>query len=946
MRVKILGGGVAGLAVATALIRRAGITDVEVLERDSAERQATRKGHGLILMQNGAKALRALDAGRVLDSCTAIRRALIQDAGGRSLDVGALDGVYCVTRSAIIEALSARLPAGVVKLGHAVDRIEAEGERVSRIVLADRPSIDLGEGDIVIGAEGWRSPLCRALNPGFERPLSPVREIVTSTYLPELARQLGTTFIKTMFADRGVAFGLLAPTAERVIGFMQFDARRHAPPTQDADAAALRSFLGRLLAGAPEVVRQYLERADYATAHVWHPPNSDLPAELACGNGVLVGDAAHPLLPFTSQGIGAALEDAIILADRLAASETATGSVPEVLARFVTDRRAAVEGFVLGGRAMLASFIGTAIPGGVPLIDGTATPIEDLVELSEADLRAAFLAADVDGDGRLGRQDFGRALALFEADISAGEEEGLFSEIDTDTSGSLSVEEILAALAGDGPASPALARLRAGRSPRRQALYQRRSRIVDLFRTLAVGPAGGLDRSEFALALAMSGRVVSEAEIKVQFDTLDRDGDGRLSLAELSQGVGSAPVAAEPGDDSNTLFSDDRVDRAMLRARAHNYRWATVEPDVIPLTAADPDFPAAREIVEAIRDYAASGYFSYGPGEGLGAFRETAARHFKGSRGIPCTAGEVLATNSAAAALYLVVRALLSPGEEALIADPCDFLFERSVVAAGGTVRRFRLDEAAGWTVDVAAVERLVTPRTRILMICNPHNPTGRVWRREELEALTSVALRHKLWIVSDEVWSDIVFAPARLTSVAALSGEVARRTFTVYGFSKGYGMAGLRLGLVISPDTGQHRRLVSTTHFDETADGVSTLSQIAGIAALEHGAAWRAAFVEHLRSQRDVAVARLNRMPGVACALPEGTFVAFPDVSRLALGQDDVVERLAREFRIALVPGSPRFFGPGAAGHVRLSLATSRAILDEALDRIERGVAAIGVKR
>jgi aspartate/methionine/tyrosine aminotransferase len=302
-----------------------------------------------------------------------------------------------------------------------------------------------------------------------------------------------------------------------------------------------------------------------------------------------------------------------------------------------------------------------------------------------------------------------------------------------------------------------------------------------------------------------------------------------------------------------------------------------------------------------------------------------------------------MATNSAASAMYLVARAAItSPGQEALIFDPVDFLFERSVVAAGGRVVRIPLAKA-GWTFDPDLVESLIVPgKTRLLGVCNPHNPCGRVWTRDELLALADIAVRHDLLILSDEVWADIVYPPHRLTSIASLNPQVAARTYSVYGFSKGYGLAGLRVGLVACPSEAARNHLVRLSHADETAYGVSTLSQVAAMAAWRDAGDWLARFLAHLEAQRDYAVRRLNAIPGVRCQAPQGTFVVFPDVSTYALDPVVMVHRLLEHHRVAVVPGSARFFGPGALGHLRIAFGTSRGVLREGLDRVERGLAAI----
>ena len=193
---------------------------------------------------------------------------------------------------------------------------------------------------------------------------------------------------------------------------------------------------------------------------------------------------------------------------------------------------------------------------------------------------------------------------------------------------------------------------------------------------------------------------------------------------------------------SEALFADHRVDLATLRRRAHNFRWAEVEPDVIPLTAADSDFPIADVIREAIVDYVGAGYLSYGPARGLPEFRGAVAETLCRRRRIPCGAESVFAANSAASAMYLVARAVLQPGDEVLIPDPVDFLFERSVVAAGGVVRRFPIRMAGDHSVDPSEVAARIGPRTRMISVCNPHNPLGRVWTRDELATIVGLQVQ------------------------------------------------------------------------------------------------------------------------------------------------------------------------------------------------------------
>ncbi|MFM7640564.1 MAG: pyridoxal phosphate-dependent aminotransferase [Cyanobium sp.] len=385
-------------------------------------------------------------------------------------------------------------------------------------------------------------------------------------------------------------------------------------------------------------------------------------------------------------------------------------------------------------------------------------------------------------------------------------------------------------------------------------------------------------------------------------------------------------------------FADAAVPLEALRRQAFNLRWATQPADVIPLTAADPDFPVAPAVREAIARQAAEGLFCYGPAEGLPSFREACARFSSERRNCPASPAQILAVDGAAAGMRLVCAHLLRPGDEAIIFDPVDYLFQAAVEAAGGRVRRLPVDALRG-TLALDQLEVQLNERTRVLAICNPLNPVGRVLGQEELQRLAGFAERHNLAILNDEVWADIVYTPQRFLSVAALSPALAARCWTVHGFSKNYGLAGLRVGCVVAPDAAACVQLARSSLATSTMTGTATLSQIAAVAALEQADEWLTAWLAHLKRQRDLAVAQLQTMAGLQVRSPEGTYVLFPQVEHHGLSADALVERLLQRHRLAVVPGSPRWFGPGAAGHLRLVFSTSEALLREGLNRLRRGL-------
>lgn len=387
---------------------------------------------------------------------------------------------------------------------------------------------------------------------------------------------------------------------------------------------------------------------------------------------------------------------------------------------------------------------------------------------------------------------------------------------------------------------------------------------------------------------------------------------------------------------NNSPFADDAVPLELLRKRAFNLRWAQQPSDVIPLTAADPDFRISPAIQEHLVHYIQEGVMSYGPPEGLPQFREAVAQWMWATRRVDCTPDLVFATDSAASGMAVAARASLKPGDEVLIQDPVDFLLHHTVERAGAVSVRVSSSPATTAEEFIAGMEAKLTPRTRMLWLCNPHNPLGVVYSRKWLQSVAEWALQHKLRILSDEIWSDIIYPPHSYVSVASLSAEISRQTVTVYGFSKNFALAGLRVGCVICTDAEWKKQIVAASDAESTVYGVSVLSQVAVIAALQQGRGWLTDFIRHLRGQRDYTLERLSQWPGVTVHPPEGTYVAFPCIRSLSEDSEKFCEHIREQARVALVPGAARWFGPGARGHVRICFATSRKILAEAFDRME----------
>ncbi|KFF28438.1 pyridoxal phosphate-dependent aminotransferase [Chryseobacterium vrystaatense] len=381
------------------------------------------------------------------------------------------------------------------------------------------------------------------------------------------------------------------------------------------------------------------------------------------------------------------------------------------------------------------------------------------------------------------------------------------------------------------------------------------------------------------------------------------------------------------------MFSNNDINFEALKRKAYNGRWAAIEEGIIPLTAADPDFRTAPEIEQGIIEYIKDGYLSYGPFSGLPEFKKNVAEHFNTDKHGSFTPDNILAINSAAQGMFLIASYVLKPGDEAIILDPVDFLFKRSVEAVGGTVRLCPVDHTTG-DIDFEKLVQLINPKTKLISICNPHNPLGKVYSKEVLKKIAEIASAQDLWVMSDEIWSDIIYDNKEFHTYSSVSEEAKKKSFTVYGFSKSFGIAGLRIGAVLCNDQDVLDDFIEKSNFNSTIEGVSTLSQIAGSVALERAKPWYKEFLNHLQSNRDFAFNILSRSEILSPNLPEATFVLFPKIKN-GLTSDEFTQHVLKHGKVAVVPGSERWFGKGAEGHIRICFSTSQEILEEGLDRI-----------
>ena len=360
-------------------------------------------------------------------------------------------------------------------------------------------------------------------------------------------------------------------------------------------------------------------------------------------------------------------------------------------------------------------------------------------------------------------------------------------------------------------------------------------------------------------------------------------------------------------------------------------KWTRYDPDVLPLWVADMDFPVADVIREAMHRHIEEGSSGYPPFGGfpdlLPALRDRLAERFAWH--VPLEALHVLP--GTIAGLFVGTEATTGPGEQVIVQSPVYPPFYSVIEQAGRVVLHDGLvDDGSGYRMDLDALRAAITPATRALMFCNPHNPTGRVFTRAELEGLAEVVLEHRLWVLSDELHADLVFDGAH-TPFASLSPEIAQRTLTLYGPTKSFNLASAKLAFLVSENAALLERVKRVAGY--RLPGVNTLGQVAAIAAYRHGGPWLEAALAYLRGNRDHVQARLAaETPQVRAYAPEGTYLTWLDLRGAGLGDDPAAALLERG-RLALNAGAD--YGPGGEGFARLNFATSRATLDAALDRL-----------
>jgi len=359
--------------------------------------------------------------------------------------------------------------------------------------------------------------------------------------------------------------------------------------------------------------------------------------------------------------------------------------------------------------------------------------------------------------------------------------------------------------------------------------------------------------------------------------------------------------------------------------------------DIIHLEIGQPDFDTPQHIKDAACEALAQGITGYGPSAGDPELREAVAEHISQSRGFPVDPSEVVIVPGAKPIIYWGITACVDEGDEVIYPNPGFPIYESMINFVGAKPVPIPLRQENDFRLDPKELISLVTPKTRMIIINSPHNPTGGVLELEDLEAIAEVAIKNDIIVMSDEPYEAILYE-GKHYSIAALPG-MKERTILLDCFSKTYAMTGWRLGYGVCPK--------------EVADAIAKLVtncvscttvfvQRAGLAALRGPKEPTQKMVAEFKRRRDVIVDGLNELPGFECLRPKGAFYVFPRITKTGLPARELARRLLDEAGVAVLSGTA--FGEYGEGHLRLSYANSVENIQEALRRMAEFLAANGI--
>lgn len=351
--------------------------------------------------------------------------------------------------------------------------------------------------------------------------------------------------------------------------------------------------------------------------------------------------------------------------------------------------------------------------------------------------------------------------------------------------------------------------------------------------------------------------------------------------------------------------------------------------DVCGFGAGEPDFDTPEHIKKAAIEALEAGFTKYTPSAGIPELRQAIAEKLANDNGLSYRASQVIVSNGAKHSCYNAILATCQPGDEVIIPAPYWVSYPEMVRLAGAEPVIIPTSERNAWKMRAEDFENAMTPRTKMLIMNSPSNPTGSVYTREELQAIVDVATEEDIYILSDEIYEKLVYDDAQHASIASLSKEAYDLTITVNGFSKTYAMTGWRLGYLAAPEAVAKAVDSIQSH---TTSNPSSFSQHGALAALRGDQQSVADMREEFDMRRNYMFDRISKIANVTAIKPQGAFYVLVNVSQLGLTSQNFADRLLSKASVAVVPGAA--FGDDRT--IRFSYATSLDIIKKGLDRFQ----------
>jgi aminotransferase len=355
--------------------------------------------------------------------------------------------------------------------------------------------------------------------------------------------------------------------------------------------------------------------------------------------------------------------------------------------------------------------------------------------------------------------------------------------------------------------------------------------------------------------------------------------------------------------------------------------------DIISFGIGEPDFITPDHVREAAKKAIEEGYTHYTPNAGFADLREALSQKLNDFNHIPVKSKEVLVTSGGTQALFSAFYVLLNPGDELIVPDPGFLVYGSQVILAGGNPVFLPIREENHFQIDPNELEKMITPKTKAILLNSPSNPTGMVINREILEKVAEIAKEHNLFIISDELYEDILFDGRKHFSIASLPG-MKERTISIFGFSKSYAMTGWRIAYITCPEFLIQEMIKIQQN---TAVCPNSVTQRAVLYGLQNPRETKLSIDnmrESYQKRRDVIMNGFSEIDGFDCLSPEGAFYAFPNITKTGKNSEELSMYLLDECGVVTVPGNA--FGQYGEGYLRFSFATSVDMIKKGMEKIK----------